>query len=301
MGGYWAYKTLGWGGYWGWDPVENASLIPWLFGTVLIHGLHLERTKGRYRRANYVLAALVYLVGALRHVPHPLGRARRLLGAQLRRPRHLGLADRADGVLRGSVALPAGHPAARQVPTAPNEDPLLSRGTFMVLSTITILRLRRWSITVGTSAPLLTRFMENPGQVGPAFYNQVNLPIALLIALLLSLVPYLTWRATTAREILRKLIGPRRLRRWRSRSPRRSGRCASRSTCSSSSSPPGARHQPAQDRRQDAQRAACGGAGGYLAHVGVGVILLGILASSAYDESTKVTLEQGEPHEGGGH
>ncbi|HWN41629.1 MAG TPA: hypothetical protein VNW71_05375, partial [Thermoanaerobaculia bacterium] len=43
------------------DPVENASLIPWLFGTVLIHGLHMERTKGRYRRANYVLAALVYL------------------------------------------------------------------------------------------------------------------------------------------------------------------------------------------------------------------------------------------------
>ena len=61
MGGYWAYKTLGWGGYWGWDPVENASLIPWLFGTVLIHGLHMERTKGRYRRANYVLAALAYL------------------------------------------------------------------------------------------------------------------------------------------------------------------------------------------------------------------------------------------------
>ncbi|HYN22001.1 MAG TPA: cytochrome c biogenesis protein CcsA, partial [Thermoanaerobaculia bacterium] len=61
MGGYWAYKTLGWGGYWGWDPVENASLIPWLFGTVLIHGLHMERTRGRYRRANYVLAALVYL------------------------------------------------------------------------------------------------------------------------------------------------------------------------------------------------------------------------------------------------
>ena len=62
MGGYWAYKTLGWGGYWGWDPVENASLIPWLFGTVMIHGLHMERTKGRYRRANYVLAALVYLL-----------------------------------------------------------------------------------------------------------------------------------------------------------------------------------------------------------------------------------------------
>ena len=55
MGGYWAYKTLGWGGYWGWDPVENASLIPWLFGTVLIHGLHMERTQGALPPGQLVL------------------------------------------------------------------------------------------------------------------------------------------------------------------------------------------------------------------------------------------------------
>ena len=61
MGGYWAYRTLGWGGYWGWDPVENASLIPWLIGVVLIHGLYLERTKKRYRKLNLVLACLLYL------------------------------------------------------------------------------------------------------------------------------------------------------------------------------------------------------------------------------------------------
>src|ERR1044071_2142742 len=53
LGGYWAYKTLGWGGYWGWDPVENASLVPWLLGTVLIHGLPMESTKGRLRRPKY--------------------------------------------------------------------------------------------------------------------------------------------------------------------------------------------------------------------------------------------------------
>ncbi|HXU32448.1 MAG TPA: cytochrome c biogenesis protein CcsA, partial [Thermoanaerobaculia bacterium] len=58
MGGYWAYKTLGWGGFWGWDPVENASLIPWLCLTVLVHGLHMERTRKRYRRANYVIASM---------------------------------------------------------------------------------------------------------------------------------------------------------------------------------------------------------------------------------------------------
>ncbi|HKI86564.1 MAG TPA: cytochrome c biogenesis protein CcsA [Thermoanaerobaculia bacterium] len=61
LGGYWAYVTLGWGGYWGWDPVENASLIPWLFGTALIHGLHMERTRGRFRRANLIFASLTFM------------------------------------------------------------------------------------------------------------------------------------------------------------------------------------------------------------------------------------------------
>ena len=97
----------------------------------------------------------------------------------------------ASSLLVGSTCWP---PACAQVPTAPNEDPLLSRGTLHGA----LDDHRRWSrplvITVGTSAPLLTRFMENPGQVGPEFYNRVNLPIALLIALLLALVPYLTWR-----------------------------------------------------------------------------------------------------------
>ncbi|MEL7061935.1 MAG: cytochrome c biogenesis protein CcsA, partial [Acidobacteriota bacterium] len=61
LGGYWAYETLGWGGYWGWDPVENASLIPWLLSVVLVHGLFLERSQGRFRKANLILATLAYL------------------------------------------------------------------------------------------------------------------------------------------------------------------------------------------------------------------------------------------------
>ena len=94
----------------------------------------------------------------------------------------------------------------RQVATEPNEDPLLSRGTFMVLATITILS-AALVITIGTSAPLLTRFLENPGQVGPEFYNRVNLPLALLVAFLLTLVPFLTWKGeTSGRGLLKKAV-----------------------------------------------------------------------------------------------
>ena len=74
----------------------------------------------------------------------------------------------------------------------------------MVLATITLLA-AALVITSGTSAPILTRFMKSPGQVGPEFYNRVNLPIALLIAFLLGLVPFLTWRGETVSEVLKKV------------------------------------------------------------------------------------------------
>ncbi|HPC11920.1 MAG TPA: cytochrome c biogenesis protein CcsA, partial [candidate division Zixibacteria bacterium] len=60
LGGYWAYKTLGWGGYWAWDPVENSSLIPWFVALALLHGLALERRTGALRRTNLLLAAFTF-------------------------------------------------------------------------------------------------------------------------------------------------------------------------------------------------------------------------------------------------
>jgi cytochrome c-type biogenesis protein CcmF len=297
MGGYWAYKTLGWGGYWGWDPVENASFIPFLFGTVLIHGLHLERTRGRYRRANFVLATLMFmsvLYGTF------LTRSGVLADFSVHSFVDLGLAGWLVGIL-GFFLLLAGWLLAtrlRQVPTRPNEDPLLSRGTFMVLATIALL-LAALVILAGTSAPLLTRFMKNPGQVGPSFYNLVNLPIALVVAWLLGLVPFLTWRGEEPRAVARKLAWP-----------------AAFALAVTIAAAVWRVHDPlhllftflaalalASNARKTWEIAASTGlakAGGYLAHVGVGIILLGILASAGYDHSTKVTLVQGAPQRVGG-
>jgi cytochrome c-type biogenesis protein CcmF len=293
MGGYWAYKTLGWGGYWGWDPVENASLIPWLFGTVMIHGLHMERTKGRYRRANYVLAALVYLsvlYGTF------LTRSGVLADFSVHSFVDLGISGWLIALMGTFVGLSVWLLATRlrQVPTKPNEDPFLSRGTFLVLSTITVL-VCAVVITFGTSAPLITRwFMDDPAQVGPTWYNKVNLPIALLIALLLALVPYLTWRGDDPKAILTKLLWPGLFAMavtgaaaaWQIRDPFHLLFVLLASMAL------------ATNLHKTVSRARAAGvaaAGGYLSHVGVGVILLGFLASSAYDESTKITLQMGTP------
>jgi cytochrome c-type biogenesis protein CcmF len=293
LGGYWAYKTLGWGGYWGWDPVENASLIPWLFGTALIHGLYLERTRGRYRRANLVLATLVYLsvlYGTF------LTRSGVLADFSVHSFVDLGISGWLIALMAFFIALSGGLLILRlrSVETAPNEDPPLSRGTFLVLSTISLVTCAI-VVTIGTSAPLLTRFLPNPGQVGPEFYNRVNFPIAVLIALLLSMVPYLTWKGeASAREVARKLavgagvaLGATALAVVLGvRQPLHLAFIFLASTAASTN---------LQKTIGKARAGGLAAAGGYLAHVGVGVILLGILASSAYDSSVKVTLEQGKP------
>jgi cytochrome c-type biogenesis protein CcmF len=295
MGGYWAYKTLGWGGYWGWDPVENASFVPWLFGTVLIHGLHLERTRGRYRRANYVLATLLFmsvLYGTF------LTRSGVLADFSVHSFVDLGLAGWLVGIL-GAFLLLSGYLLAtrlRQVPTRANEDPVLSRGTFMVLATITLLT-AALVILAGTSAPLLTRFMASPGQVGPSFYNRVNLPIALLVACLLAVVPYLTWRGSPPGGpggVARKLLWPGVVALaaaigaavWRVDQPLHLLFIFLAALAFASN---------LKKVTEKARAAGMAGAGGYLAHVGVGIILLGIVASSGYDRSAKVTLVRGVP------
>ncbi len=296
MGGYWAYKTLGWGGYWGWDPVENASLIPWLLGTVLIHGLYLERTRGRFRRANLVIACLLYLSvlygtfltrsGVLAdfsvHSFVDLGISRWLLA-------WMGFFAFASLYLLAT--------RLKQVPTKKNEDPLLSRGAALVVSTL-VISVSALVVTLGTSAPLLTRFMENPGQVGPEFYNRVNTPLALMVALLLAPIPFLTWKETPARRLARQLAPSL-------------GAALGATVVAAASGVEEAFHlifvflsaaALAANLHKVVDLVRTGGlarAGGYLAHVGVGVMFLGFLASSAYDQSAKVTLEQGVPKEVG--
>jgi len=294
MGGYWAYKTLGWGGYWGWDPVENASLIPWLIGVVLIHGLYLERTKGRYRRLNLVLACLLYLsvlYGTF------LTRSGVLADFSVHSFVDLGISRWLVlwmvFFFGGSIYLLATR--LTKVATEPSEDTLFSRGFFVILSTI-IVSLSAIVITIGTSAPLLTRFMENPGQVGPEFYNRLNTPLAVALALGLSLVPFLTWRGTPPGELLRKLV------------PSFVFAAVAVAVAVAAGVREGlnlvivflAATALAANLHRVALLVRGGGlanAGGYLAHVGVGVMLLGILASSAYDQSAKVTLLKDQPTE----
>jgi len=298
LGGYWAYETLGWGGYWGWDPVENASLIPWLFGTALVHGLYLERTKGRFRRANFVLASLVFLsvlYGTF------LTRSGVLADFSVHSFVDLGISGWLIALMAVFLSISVWLLATRlpKIETTPNADPPLSRGTFLMLASTTILACAL-VVTIGTSSPILTRFRDQPAQVGPEFYNTVNFPLALLAAFLLALVPYLTWKGEASGAALLRKIAPG---------------VAAGVVVAGIAIALGVRDPLhvlfllltgtalVTNLTKFVAKTRAGGlaaGGGYLAHVGVSVLFFGILASSAYDESAKITLTRGQAVEANG-
>jgi cytochrome c-type biogenesis protein CcmF len=288
MGGYWAYKTLGWGGYWGWDPVENTSLVPWLFTAALVHGMFLQRARKRHRKVNLLLACTAYaaiLYGTF------LTRSGVLADFSVHSFIDLGITGWLIGILGTFIALSVVLIAWRwrSIPKAEEEEPpLLSRSVLFILG-IAVFCALATVILLGTSAPILTRLGSTPSQVQTSFYAKTTTPAGFLLVLLAGLVPFIGWKGETGRELFRN--------------SRRSLIVAAVLTAAALGL--GA-NQPqsllllftaffAADMNlraviRKAGNGKLGGAGGYLAHVGVGIMLAGIVVSGAYAVSKRINL-----------
>ncbi len=297
MGGYWAYKTLGWGGYWGWDPVENTSLVPWIFTVALVHGMFLQRARKRHRKINLILACTAYasiLYGTF------LTRSGVLADFSVHSFIDLGITGWLVAILGTFLALSIALLAWRwrEIPRPEEEEPpVLSRGVLFILG-IAVFCALACVILLGTSAPLLTRLSGTPSQVQIAFYEKTTPPAALLLLLLAGLVPFVSWKGEKPGELLR--------------SSRRSLAVAAVLTLAAVAL--GARRPDtlvllfaaffAADMNLRAvirkgKSGTFGGAGGYLAHVGVGIMLAGIVVSGAYARSQRLTLPIGVPKKTG--
>ncbi|HTR03972.1 MAG TPA: cytochrome c biogenesis protein CcsA [Thermoanaerobaculia bacterium] len=293
MGGYWAYKTLGWGGYWGWDPVENTSLVPWLFTTALVHGMFLQRARKRHRKVNLFLACTAYaaiLYGTF------LTRSGVLADFSVHSFIDLGITGWLVAILATFVVLSLGMIAWRwrSIPKVEDEEPpLLSRSVLFILGIAVFCALAA-VILLGTSAPILTRLGGAPSQVQTGFYGKTTTPAGFLLVLLAGLVPFVGWKGETGAALFK--------------SSRRSLAVAAILT--------GAAFALGADKPQTllliftaffaadmnlravlrkASNGKLGGAGGYLAHVGVGIMLAGIVVSGAYAVSTRVNLPLNVP------
>jgi len=200
LGAFWAYEVLGWGGYWGWDPVENSSLIPWIVAVAMIHGLLVQRHTGALGRLNLIMALGTYILviyatfltrsGVLAAVS-----VHSFPGGGVTAPLVTLLA-----VLTGVSVVSL----ARRWGTMAGE-PLswkLDLGTVLTLS-LGLLLVSAAIILGGTSWPMLLLINPDLAVPKPSFYNQANLPVYVLISSLLVAAPLLAWKTIPVRRLAR--------------------------------------------------------------------------------------------------
>lgn len=183
IGGYWAYKVLGWGGYWGWDPVENSSLVPWLLSAVLLHLINLARTKPAVLSVTHVAATFTYALV--------------LYGTFLTRSGLLGdfsvhsFAGTSVGLaiaLANALVLIGGLSIilvkAKSLPQGRMYDAHNSAAFFILLSCLLLVFIAA-IVWVGMSMPLLSQLVGHAAAVEASFYVKSTAPIALALAVLL--------------------------------------------------------------------------------------------------------------------
>jgi cytochrome c-type biogenesis protein CcmF len=301
MGGYWAYKTLGWGGYWAWDPVENTSLVPWLATVALVHGMFLQRARAKHRKINVILAILAYcciLYGTF------LTRSGVLADFSVHSFIDLGITGWLVGIILVFLVGGLGLLAFRwkEIPVAPEIDPatgkekeeaFLSRSVLFILS-VTLICASAVVILLGTSAPILTRITGKPSQVATEFYNVTHAPIAILLGLLIALVPFLSWRGETGRSVVRKAFAAFAIGVLGAGVAFSAGVRGPKDLLLVGFAIMGCAAN-VESVILFVRRRAIASVGGYLAHVGVAIMLVGILISGVYERKTQVTLLRGAP------
>ena len=205
LGALWSYSELGWGGYWAWDPVENASLMPWLTATAFLHSVMVQEKRGMLKVwnvslivATFVLALLgTFLVrsGVLSSI-HAFGAS--TLGAPF-------LAFIAV-VLVGSVGLVLVR--ASDLRSEARLDSLASREAVFVLNNLVLVGLC-FVVFWGTFFPLISEAVTGTeSSVGPPWFNRYITPLALVLVLLAGVGPVIAWRRATPANLRRAFAIP---------------------------------------------------------------------------------------------
>jgi cytochrome c-type biogenesis protein CcmF len=310
LGALWSYTELGWGGYWAWDPVENASLMPWLVSTAFLHSIMVQEKRGMLKVWNVSLICATFTLA--------------LLGTFLVRSGILDSIHAFGASTIGKqmlvfiacvIALSAGLILARlsELRSEARLDSLLSREAFFLLNNLVLVALAL-VIFWGTFFPLISEALTGTeATVGPPWFDRLTTPLALVLVLLAGVGPVLAWRRVTLAGLRRILTVPLATTGavvvvllaltdasdspasllmfcfvafvlsvvgqefWRGASARR--------VMTGESWPRALVRLTGRNRRRY---------GGYLVHAGIAVLFLGVAASSAFLEQRDVRLSPGE-------
>ena len=205
LGAHWAYSMLGWGGYWEWDPVENASLLPWITGTAFLHSVMMQEKRGMMKVWNVWLVFTTFMLC--------------ILGTLLTRS---GMVNSVHAFAQSSiggwfvsflaivlVVCFAAYWKNRDYLSSDNQlDSLVSRESSFLFNNL-ILLAACFAVLWGTLFPILSEWVVGSKvSVGAPFFNKVNVPIAMFLLFLTGVGPLLAWRKTSLDALQRNFAWP---------------------------------------------------------------------------------------------
>lgn len=205
IGAWWAYRVLGWGGYWAWDPVENASFMPWLTGTAYLHSVMIQERKDMLKVWNMVLVVMTFCLtifgtfltrsGVVQSV-HSFGES--TVG-------YYFLAFLIVTIIFSSYLIISKFSLLK----SNNElDSIVSRESSFLFNNL-ILVGAAFATFWGTMFPVISETIRGEKiTVGPPFFNQVNIPIGLALLLLAGICPLISWKRASINNLKRNFLTP---------------------------------------------------------------------------------------------
>ncbi len=205
LGGWWAYEVLSWGGYWAWDPVENASLMPWLVATAFLHSALVQRRRGMLQAWNFVLVISAFaltILGTFLTRSGTINSVHSFTQSAIG-PALLGFLVL---VLVGTFTLFSSR--AHLLSTSPRLESFISReGSFLINNLL--LSVYAFVVLIGTTYPLiLEAFTGTQVGVGEPFYNRLAVPLSFALLLVMGIGPVTPWRKASRGTIWRRTRGP---------------------------------------------------------------------------------------------
>jgi cytochrome c-type biogenesis protein CcmF len=205
LGAWWSYEVLGWGGYWGWDPVENASLLPWITGTAFLHSVLVQERRGMLRVWNLALLCATFSLT--------------ILGTFLTRSGVLesvhAFTESAIGpwlltffalVVAVSVGL-IGWRGDRLRSPGVIDSPVSREGAF--LANNVLFAVFAFVVLLGTVFPLVVEALRDERlSVGPPFFQRMTMPLGLALLFLMAVAPVLPWRKASGELLRHRLLWP---------------------------------------------------------------------------------------------
>lgn len=205
FGAKWAYVELGWGGYWAWDPVENASFMPWLTGTAFLHSVMIQEKRGMLKVWNLVLIILTFGLTILGTFITRSGIISSVHSFGVSNLGPLFLLFLAITLVFSFSLLWYRRSELR---SENRLDGLLSRESSFLFNNLILLGMA-FAVFWGTIFPIISEAVRGVKvTVGPPYYNQVNIPIGLALLALTGICPLIAWRKASRRNLRRSFLIP---------------------------------------------------------------------------------------------